>query len=70
MSEKKVTGKKIVISVELKYAAIRRLDQGEAAVVIVANLWADKSTATGWKNIELKLRGAIQLMWALLASKC
>ncbi len=53
MNEKKVNGKKrkkVMISVEEKYAAIWRLDQGEAAVVLSADLSVGESTLTGWKE--------------------
>jgi len=56
---KKVTQKKRkkdVISVEKKYAAIQRLDAGEAAVVIAADLGAGKSTVTGWKKNRAEIQ--------------
>lgn len=42
--------KKVVVSLEEKYAAIRRLDAGESAVVIAADFGVGKSTVTGWKQ--------------------
>lgn len=59
MSEKKVTEKKrkkVVMSVEKKYAAIQRLDAGEAAVVIAADLGVGKSTVTGWKKNRAEIQ--------------
>ncbi len=65
MSEKKITvkkRKKVVIYVDEKYAVIRKLDQGEAAVVMAADLGVGKSTIINRKKIEQKFRDVIQLM--------
>lgn len=42
--------KKVVISLEEKYSAIRRLNSGETAVALAKELHVGKSTVAGWKK--------------------